>query len=976
MHEHTDFLLSLCRVLESYRELSPSDPIAVEQKEQCASALLSILAKEEVLSLSLEEKDWFINETKCETEYLQSTTSQLFELFEKARIRDLKFLKDANEASIHEVLELLLSIPSSGSGADIVLSAMEQNPSVEVIRAKGKHKSAPSVQDLLDVVLESASFDALPPLPSMNDPIFSGTGASSANQDILSLLGGDTHTSQPAKQDVEAEPELKIQSPVSLDPDRTLPTQLTSAVVSSPLNNDEQDVEESHSAHSLDPLPASEDMTLHSEESVEQAELSVVSTDSFSRDDDTFPSSASMDALPFVRPEKPKTPEGTAPQVLGVASLDSVVPETQEPESSSSPSQEDAFATVAFGDDIAKELLANSIFAEQSDSQESIVEDISIEVDAPDPSPNIEILAITPSSADNALPSEGMESISLSDGPAEPDATMAEVPTIRKQDKKVEGIAAAFETHDHELEEDKPSVSVSLSVGSMTSFQNQKTLIPSKPREESLDSLEDLQPFQSSGSSSSVSLDTGQIYTGNFEELHEFLAGLFTNQHKASGRIRNGEWRANQAATRPEVVQDASAVERSILDVLAMHSEVSQHEHVIPLVMGHLLALDVELLLLHLQALHEFGDESASWRRSLFMFLSEERHHQLQEHLYKRWLHTVEPGALETYTHLLQESVDCMFRQELVHRLIPLAIQLRKDRENLSDTVTNRIDKVLGHLAQPTYMSRLFRQVRKKKDGSAFQLLVALCRESLLYGLGQMEELSSPVARQAWVDVLVKLCQETTPQAMIPLLQEVLQELGAYSLSTQQLAFFLIQQFIPDDLEDYLCDCIPYAKSEDVREVLLQQAMVLDSRRIRKLLLHLLEHGVLAHTPQQEEWVLRYLQRVGRVEPLPFLQHRAFKVGIDVGIRCNAVWMIGSFPPEQAFPILQSLLCTEQPAGDDPAHWEAVRYLALFALSRLPLQEADAVLEQGKRSSSLLHQMASRQILRESLPSDFKDLYQ
>ncbi|TNE51777.1 MAG: hypothetical protein EP343_02640 [Deltaproteobacteria bacterium] len=1008
MNQFTEFLTSLGETFESFRDLSNSDPITQEHLSRCAVNLKHLLHNHEQVKLRLANTTWTVNDVTCEADYLESRTQVLRDLFEQLDLNELRFSEGADEQAISDILEISLLMNADAASLDSVAESLQSLACVDV-SFKGKDTNrAPSLDELLDVVMESSSFDVLPELSSGGGSLlpFPDDPLTSAPLDISSLLSSSNDAPKnsgnaqvldeisflplPKKSPQEAALKegaitQRVGSSVDDYPlsfDTTFPNEDLEA--SEPTLRErepfeEQNLQDARDTFSSDPP-----------EGVDQEGAHVPEEQALQDAKDTFSSNPPEEVehvdVSASEEQNEKLEKGTAPHIAGLTSPQSLLSEPDLLVTSEEVNRGGAaFATVSFGEDIAAKLLANSVFStdDASTTQTSPAESAPLE-DALSESQPTMVEADESAAFDLAMNTELSPDKTLSSGDvglvdsledSDEDDVPFDTPGVEKEETApAKKSGDVFQTQDQELEdEDKPAVPVALQTlgGEVEVVASPEV---SATKESATDTDGEQQPFVRA-SAAAVATGGGGSYSGALHELPGFLTSLFQTQHKVSGRIRNGEWRANQASTRPDVVRDATYVQQKILDALSLHSELSQQEQVIPAVMEHLLSLDVELLLLHLQALKEIGKESANWRRSLLLFLSEERLHQLQEHLYHRWLRTVEPEAADTFTVLLQETIDAMFRQEWDHRLVPLTHQIKKDQNKATEQTKARLLKVLQHVAQPQNLSRLFHRSRRKRDSSAFQLLVILNQESLVFGFQQMDSAKSALHRQGWVDALTSLCQQTSPDVLIPTLQAVLKDLGSFSLSTQQFVFFLSQQFIADDLEEYLCECLPYAKAENVREFLLQQAMVLDSRRLRKLLLHLLDHGVLAHTPQQEEWVLRYLQRVGRVEPVPFLLHRVFQTELEVGIRCNAVWMIASFSPDLSFPILQSVLCSEPPEGDAPGNWEAVRFLALFSLSRLPIQEVDVLLQQGKRSSSLLHQMASRQILREAIPADFKQLY-
>ncbi len=972
MNQLIEFITSLGQTFESFCDISNSDPISQEHLSRCAVNLKHLLHKHEQVSLRLSNGKWAVNNTACEADELANQTQVLRDLFERVGLEELRFSDGADEQAITEVLELFLLMKVDATPPDSVVQSFQSVACVDVAFKDKYTPRTPSLDELLDVVLESASFDVLPEFSTDSGSLlpFPSDSLASDPLDISSLLSPSIALPEVAVLETSEGDNLLSALPQSSDPKNPLKEvgitqRVGSSVEDYPLSFattfPSEDLEaSSHTLKEREPLGEQE---------------SQGAKDTFSSEPpEEIENLVSIE--PAVQEGNPE--KGTAPQIAGLTSPQALLSQPELPTTSDDVCLGgSAFATISFGEDVAAKLLANSVLAlEGSDKATSTPPEEVLSERQPtmiEPDDWAPFALSNELSPDKTLTSQEVRWEGEMEGSNEDDVPF-DTPGEQREEAGAKNSGDVFQTQDQDLEdEEKPAFPVALQT-LPGEEEVVRPLYSTAPHESLKDADGGLQPFERA-TAAVVATGGERSYSGALQELPGFLSSLFQTQHKVSGRIRNGEWRANQASTRPDVVRDATYVQRRILDVLSLHSDLIQQEQVIPVVMEHLLSLDVELLLLHLQALRELGAESANWRRSLLLFLSEERLHQLQEHLYHRWLRTVEPVTAEAFTVLLQETIDAMFRQEWDHRLVPITHQIKKDQGKATKQTKTRLTQVLEHVAQPQHLSRLFHRSRRKRDSSAFQLLVILNQESLVYGFQQMDEAKSTLQRQGWVDALTSLCQQTTPDVLIPTLQSVLDDLGSFSLSTQQFVFFLSQQFIADDLEDYLCECLPYAKAENVREFLLQQAMVLDSRRLRKLLLHLLDHGVLAHTPQQEEWVLRYLQRVGRLDPVPFLLHRVFQPELEVGIRCNAVWMIASFSPELSFPILQSVLCSEAPEGDFPGHWEAVRFLALFSLSRLPLQEVDVLLQQGKRSSSLLHQMASRQILREAIPKDFKQLY-
>lgn len=217
------------------------------------------------------------------------------------------------------------------------------------------------------------------------------------------------------------------------------------------------------------------------------------------------------------------------------------------------------------------------------------------------------------------------------------------------------------------------------------------------------------------------------------------------------------------------------------------------------------------------------------------------------------------------------------------------------------------------------------------------------------------------------IDEWFALCKQLPPTHREQATMYLIRHLDDVPLWLQPAVFALLRLYAVEHLEIYLEHSLFQATSSEHRQVLLEQAMLLDTHRTRKWLKHILEAHSLVAYPEQEEMVVHYLARIRAMEPVSFLSERLFSPRLGLGIRCQAVWMLGAFHSPQVISLLHSVLATKSRSEEQEAEWSAIRFLALFTLRRFAIDDVTPILQQGQRSSSLLHQLTARSLLGENL---------
>ncbi len=471
--------------------------------------------------------------------------------------------------------------------------------------------------------------------------------------------------------------------------------------------------------------------------------------------------------------------------------------------------------------------------------------------------------------------------------------------------------------------------------------------------------------------------DEYEAYASLEEQFAEYVQQLLTTQLEQSLRIQAGERVEMDALQGRHALQETMWIHEQLRNYLAQFPATLQHQSLFPIVASELLRLEPVILLEHFVALQSHVTMLGALMRNMFERGGEDALWQLLQHVLNQAEKTSDPQFFQIHTQMVQSYVEASYQRGWEHRLVLLLQSLgKRPNQPTSPQLQGWYHSILTTVGLPKNLAFLFRQARQGSDVTAHQLLGLLFPLSLWHGIRELEALQHPFARTRHIDVLQRLGQRVPAPIVHSTLANALDQISSLSLGTQQCLLALVRWYHPGLLEEFLVKRLPYVKSSQIRQVLLEQAIALNTPFIKQLLLHLLRGFVLARAPQQEEATLLVLHKERMVDGPQLLHQRVFQASMDVGVRCNAVWMLGAFPSNTTFSMLQALLCDPKPPNENPVVWEALRFQALFTLQRFPLSATARLLQQGKLSSSFLHQMGARVLLREALPADFRSLFE
>ncbi|TNE52439.1 MAG: hypothetical protein EP343_00230 [Deltaproteobacteria bacterium] len=460
-------------------------------------------------------------------------------------------------------------------------------------------------------------------------------------------------------------------------------------------------------------------------------------------------------------------------------------------------------------------------------------------------------------------------------------------------------------------------------------------------------------------------------------QFAEYVQQLLSAQLEQSQRIQGGERVDMDALHGRQALQETMWIHEQLRNYLSQFPATLQHQSLLPIVAVELLRLDPVLLLEHFVALQSHVTMLGALMRNMFERGEEDALWQLLQYVLIQAERVSDPQIFQVHTKIVQGYVEASYQRGWEHRLVLLLQSLSKrPNQPTSPQLQGWYHSILTTVGLPKNLAFLFQQARQGSDVTAHQLLGLLFPLSLWHGIRELEALRHPFARTRHIDVLQRLGQRVPAPIVHSTLANALDQISSLSLGTQQCLLALVRWYHPGLLEEFLVKRLPYVKSSQIRQVLLEQAIALNTPFVKQLLLHLLRGFVLARDPQQEEAVLLVLHKERLLDGPQLLHQRAFQTSMDVGVRCNAVWMLGAFPSNTTFSMLQTLLCDPKPPNESPVVWEALRFQALFTLQRFPLTATERLLQQGKRSQSFLHQMGARVLLRETLPADFRSLFE
>lgn len=339
---------------------------------------------------------------------------------------------------------------------------------------------------------------------------------------------------------------------------------------------------------------------------------------------------------------------------------------------------------------------------------------------------------------------------------------------------------------------------------------------------------------------------------------------------------------------------------------------------------------------------------------------------QRQESLLSQLQASKQPEEIAILIQLMKEWIDDMYRHSYEHRLVAL-VEFLVERTR-ADVLFHEEWCVLlrQYLASETSLARWFDRARQG-DAVAYSFLVSLCRESVWYGVRECCEHPFPGLWQRQFDLLFSICRRAPVVCREEALAFLLSNLDTVEQALRPHVFALVGCFAVESLEAYVCRCLSLPISSDERRLLVEEAMRWDSPRLREFLYQALLANNWVDEPELEEQVIHYLQRVGMMEPISFLAERVFRRELHLGVRCQAVWMLGGLRSPESLSCLHTVLAAKPLEEEKYGVWPAIRFMALFSLSRFALEDVAGIFQQGKGSSSLLHQLASRYLLGETL---------
>lgn len=461
------------------------------------------------------------------------------------------------------------------------------------------------------------------------------------------------------------------------------------------------------------------------------------------------------------------------------------------------------------------------------------------------------------------------------------------------------------------------------------------------------------------------------------EQCAEYVQQLLSSQYAQGVRIQAGEREATESVKSRVGLQETLWIHEQLRTYLAQFSDTVQHQTLLPTVAEQMLRLDPILLMEHFEALQSHPTFQEAILQAMFEQGDEDRLWALVQHLLRYVESLVSPEQFRLSSQLVHTYVEAAYQRNWEHKLILLLQNLgRGPHRPTSPVLQSWYHSILSTVGLPKYLTALFASARQDNDVASSQLLGLLFPLSLWHGIRELDSLKHPLLRTRHIDVLHRLGKPIPVPLLHTTLSQALDKISSLSLGSQQCLLALVRWYHPGLLEEFLVQRLPYVKDSGLRQVLLEQAIALNTTFTKQLLLHLLRGLALARDPQQEEMILLVLHHERVLDGTQLLHQRIFQSSLDIGIRCNAVWMLGALPCATTFKMAQALLCDPMPPNENPVEWEALRFQTLFTLQRFPYSVTESLLQQGKLSSSLLHQMGSRVLLRDALPNDFRSLYE
>lgn len=461
------------------------------------------------------------------------------------------------------------------------------------------------------------------------------------------------------------------------------------------------------------------------------------------------------------------------------------------------------------------------------------------------------------------------------------------------------------------------------------------------------------------------------------EDWQNFISTTFSHLRNLSLRIMNGEFQDLSVLYSPQYMQKCEAVAHEVTQNMIRFGELGYKEGLYGIASNELQQLEPALIVQHLVALVWIGKDAAQWRRELYIRLSDEILTAIHKSLIEQLKSNPEESLQQAFVQIVKESIDCIYRQDREEILISLGLLLAASSQDQSVREEEWGESIHRHIASPQYLKKLFGKARLKKSTIAERILAQFSPLSILYGIDELSTLNSPGLCQHQRILITRLCQQIPSAKRQSIVGEILSTIDSIPIGPpKEFAYSLLQIHAPKFLEIHLVKRLPFTRSPQSRRLLLQQALAINTENIRAFLWKLLQNHMLASTPNLEEWILHYLSTTHDIDAVLFLQQRILEAELDLGIRTNAVWMLGSFSHPEIIPFLEHILTQPAPDYEAEEDWEAIQFMTLMALSRLPQKLSAPMYEKEKESLSVIHQVCSRMMLGEDIPFDYTGLYQ